>query len=238
MAYPNKNDPPPTLGASSSSVLPVLAKVRKPICYSSAYASATSPPAMFSAQPASKMTATLASRCKPRSARRGELIPDSTMWDMVREHRACLRCRGGFLLDGFPRTLAQAESLKQLMESEGLRLTAVLHYELPVSEIVVRLSGRRTCEKCKAVSPDGAPSTTRRDLRSSLRRKPVSTRRRPPRIIKVRLEAYDHSTAPLIDFYTKLGVMLSVPATGSPETICERTVAALTAWRTLPPSAV
>jgi adenylate kinase len=59
-----------------------------------------------------------------------------------------------------------------------------------------------------------------------------------PKSIKVRLEAYDHSTAPLIDFCTKLGVLLSVPATGSPETICERTVAALTAWRTLPASTV
>jgi adenylate kinase len=63
---------------------------------------------------------------------------------MVRERRRCLSCAGGFILDGFPRTLAQAESLKQLMESDQLSLDAVINYELPLGEIVERLSGRRT----------------------------------------------------------------------------------------------
>src|SRR5208283_3841538 len=83
--------------------------------------------------------------------RRGALVPDSTVWDMVRERSGCLRCGGGFLLDGFPRTLEQAESLMQLLGAEGLALTAVVNYELPVNAIVARLSGRRTCETCKAV---------------------------------------------------------------------------------------
>src|SRR5579883_2288626 len=55
--------------------------------------------------------------------RRGELVPDSTVWDMVRERSGCLHCQGGFILDGFPRTLPQAESLKQFMDSERLALT-------------------------------------------------------------------------------------------------------------------
>lgn len=170
--------------------------------------------------------------------RRGDLVPDSTVWDMVRERRNCLRCRGGFLLDGFPRTTSQAESLKQLMEVEGLPLTAVINYELPVNEIVARLSGRRTCEKCKAVfhifdrppkahgicDKCGGPLFQREDDQ--------------PKSIKVRLEAYDRSTAPLISFYKKLGVLLSIEANGSPESISERTIAALTAWRALTPSRV
>src|SRR5579883_2646240 len=83
--------------------------------------------------------------------RRGELVPDSTVWDMVRERSGCLHCQGGFILDGFPRTLPQAESLKQFMDSERLALDAVLNYELPIAEVVERLTGRRTCENCKAV---------------------------------------------------------------------------------------
>ena len=83
--------------------------------------------------------------------RRGALVPDSTVWEMVRERAGCLRCRGGFILDGFPRTLSQAESLAQLMKTEGWSLAAVVNYELPISEIVDRLSGRRTCQQCKAV---------------------------------------------------------------------------------------
>ena len=159
--------------------------------------------------------------------RRGELVPDSTVWDMVRERAGCLRCLGGFLLDGFPRTLTQAESLAQLMEQEKLSLSAVVDYELPLPEIVSRLSGRRTCSKCKAVfhivnQPPksegicdhcGAALYQREDDR--------------PESITVRLQAYERSTAPLIDFYQKRNLLLSVPATGSPEEICERTLSAL-----------
>src|SRR5262252_3913241 len=83
--------------------------------------------------------------------RRGELVPDSTVWEMVRERSSCLHCRGGFILDGFPRTMGQAESLKKLMQDEKLPLNAVVNYELPLDEIVERLSGRRTCRQCKAV---------------------------------------------------------------------------------------
>ena len=83
--------------------------------------------------------------------KRGDLVPDSTVWDMVQERGACLRCRGGFILDGYPRTLGQAELLQQLLEKEGIPLHAVVNYELPINEIVSRLSGRRTCKECKAV---------------------------------------------------------------------------------------
>ena len=83
--------------------------------------------------------------------RQGALVPDSTVWEMVRERKGCLHCGDGFILDGFPRTLSQAESLKQLMEDEGLSLTVVVNYDLPASEIVARLSGRRTCEQCRSV---------------------------------------------------------------------------------------
>jgi len=75
----------------------------------------------------------------------GDLVPGSTVREMVRE-RGCL-----LVLDGFPGTLGQDETLSQLMEKENLELSAVVNYELPVAEIVSRLSGRRICEKCKAV---------------------------------------------------------------------------------------
>jgi adenylate kinase len=68
--------------------------------------------------------------------RRGELVPDSTVWEMVRERSQCLRCRSGFILDGFPRTLVQADALKRHMENEGLTLNAVINYEVPLRKIV------------------------------------------------------------------------------------------------------
>ena len=173
------------------------------------------------------------SDCEPSPAmkealdymRRGELVPDSTVWEMVRERGNCLRCRGGFILDGFPRTLGQAESLKNWMDCEGLTLTAVVSYDLPEKEIVSRLGGRRTCEKCKAVFhlTECPPKITGRCDRCQ--GKLFQREDDRPESIKVRLEAYSRSTAPLIEFYEKLGVLIAVAATGSPEEIFQRTLA-------------
>jgi adenylate kinase len=163
--------------------------------------------------------------------RRGALVPDSTVWEMVQERSECLRCSGGFILDGFPRTVGQAESLKQMMDREGLVLTAVVSYELPASEIVARLGGRRTCEKCKAVfhlterPPKVAGCCDRCDGKLFLREDDR------PESIKVRLETYDRSTSPLIEFYGNFGVLLPVAATGSPDEICARTLTELESRR-------
>ena len=164
--------------------------------------------------------------------RRGDLVPDEIVLEMVLERSGCLRCGGGFILDGFPRTLNQAEALMRLMQNESLTLTAVINYELPLNEIVTRLSGRRTCEKCKTVFhlTERPPKTAgvcdkcggtlfqREDDR--------------PGSIQVRLEAYEKSTAPLIDYYKQNSLLLPVAANGSPEQICRSTVAALSQRQT------
>src|ERR1017187_2367931 len=85
--------------------------------------------------------------------RQGALVPDETVLGLVSERLRCLRCSGGFLLDGFPRTVAQAEALEKLLAQENVKLTAVLNYELPLNKLVARFSGRRTCAGCKAVYP-------------------------------------------------------------------------------------
>ena len=156
--------------------------------------------------------------------RRGELVPDSTVWDMVQERGACLHCAGGFILDGFPRTRAQAVSLKQFLDKDGLGLTAVVSYELPACEIVARLGGRRTCETCKAVY-----HTTERPSKVEARcdrcdGKLFQREDDRPESIEVRLEAYERSTAPLIEFYRKAGLLVQVSATGTPEEIYDRTL--------------
>ncbi|PYX40200.1 MAG: adenylate kinase [Acidobacteria bacterium] len=159
--------------------------------------------------------------------RRGELVPDSTVWEMVRERQPCLRCSGGFILDGFPRTLMQAEALKQLMEDERLTLDAVVSYELPLREIVERLSGRRTCEQCKAVyhlsrQPSAVDGVCDRCGARLYQRDDDRTE-----AITVRMKTYEHSTEPLIVFYRSLGLLLPIAATGSPDEIFTRTLVAL-----------
>src|SRR3974390_884105 len=163
--------------------------------------------------------------------RRGDLVPDAFVLAMVRERSACLRCGGGFILDVFPRTLEQAESLSDLMKTELLSLTAVINYELPVEQIVARLGGRLTCEKCKAVfhATERPPkiSGTCDICHGKLYQREDDR----PESIRIRLEAYDRSTLPLIQFYKRAGLLLTVAATGVPQEICAKTLTALTAWR-------
>jgi adenylate kinase len=159
--------------------------------------------------------------------RRGELVPDATVWEMVRERSECLHCRGGFILDGFPRTLGQAESLKQLLDREGVILTAVVNYDLATSEIVDRLAGRRTCQKCKAVYHVIERPPKIADRCDRCEGKLFQREDDRPESIRVRLEAYDRSTAPLIQFYKDLGLLVHITATGSPDEICARTLSAL-----------
>jgi adenylate kinase len=161
--------------------------------------------------------------------RRGELVPDTTVWEMVRERNGCIRCGGGFILDGFPRTLAQAEALKAYMESESLSLSAVVNYELPLAEIVARLSGRRTCEKCKSVFHVTGKPPREEGACDHCGGRLFQREDDRPESITVRLEAYERSTAPLIRFYTDLGLLVSVVADGSPDKICDNTLTALQA---------
>jgi adenylate kinase len=159
--------------------------------------------------------------------RRGELVADEVVVSMVRERARCLHCRGGFLLDGFPRTVAQAEALEALLAELGVSLDGVLNYQLPVEVIVNRLSGRRTCADCKAVyhvtarppraagtcDACGGPLTQREDDR--------------PESIRVRMRAYEECTRPLTGYYERTGKLVSVQASGTPEEILAVSLQAL-----------
>jgi adenylate kinase len=159
--------------------------------------------------------------------RRGELVPDSTVWDMVRERTECLRCRAGFLLDGFPRTLRQAEQLQSFLEDALLPLTAVVEYKMPFEEIIQRLSGRRVCESCKTVfhvtSRPPKVEGVCNECGGRLYQRPDDC----PASISVRKEAYRNNTAPLIQYYEGLGLLTSIDADGSADQVFARTMGAL-----------
>jgi len=159
--------------------------------------------------------------------RRGDLVPDETVLALVAERLGCLRCEGGFLLDGFPRTVAQAEALEKLLAGEHLKLDAVLSYELPLEHVVARLSGRRTCPDCKAVFHiDARPPKVAGvcDHCGGILYQREDDR---PESIRVRMEAYERSTAPLADFYRQRKLLVTISAEGSPEEIFSRSLAAL-----------
>ncbi len=163
--------------------------------------------------------------------RRGELVPDETVLALVAERVECLRCKGGFLLDGFPRTVAQAEALDKLLAGERLKLDAVLSYELPLEKVVARLSGRRTCPNCKAVFHIEARPPKVPGICDHCGGKLYQREDDRPESIRVRMEAYERSTAPLADFYRRKKLLISISAEGSPEEIFQRTLDALKAAR-------
>ena len=158
---------------------------------------------------------------------RGDLVPDTTVLDLVRERTRCLRCSGGILLDGFPRTVAQAEALSELLKQEKLTLTAVLNYDLALDKVVARLSGRRTCPGCKAVFHVSARPPKVAGVCDHCGGSLYQREDDRPEAIRTRMEVYQKSTKPLIDYYQQRGVLLTIEAEGSPEEIYERTVTAL-----------
>ncbi|MCL4788510.1 MAG: nucleoside monophosphate kinase [Verrucomicrobia bacterium] len=158
---------------------------------------------------------------------RGDLVPDTTVLDLVRERTLCLRCGGGFLLDGFPRTVAQAEALSNLLEREQIKLTAVLNYDLALDKVVARLSGRRTCPGCKAVFHVTARPPKVAGVCDHCGGSLYQREDDRPEAIRNRMEVYQKSTKPLIDFYQQRGVLVTIEAEGTPEEIYERTLVAL-----------
>lgn len=161
--------------------------------------------------------------------KRGELVTDDTVLDIVKERTPCLHCGAGFLLDGFPRTVPQAEALTDLLAHEHVQLDAVLSYELPLDTIVARLSGRRTCEKCKAVYHVRTRPPKVEGVCEDCGGRLIQREDDRPESVKVRMAAYAAGTAPLTDYYRKRKLLVSVSAEGSPEDIYHRTMQTLEA---------
>ena len=159
--------------------------------------------------------------------RRGDLVPDKTVLDLIRERVHCLRCEGGFLLDGFPRTVAQAEALDALLKRESIKLDGVLNYDLPMEQIVTRLSGRRTCAGCKAVFHATTRPPRVQGVCDHCGGKLVQREDDRPEAVRLRMEVYEKSTKPLADYYRQRGLLLTISADGTPEVIYQRTLAAL-----------
>jgi len=155
--------------------------------------------------------------------KRGELVPDDTVLDMVGERLGCLNCSGGFLLDGFPRTVAQAEALEKLLASRGVKLTVVFNYVLPLEQIAARIGSRRTCTDCKATYHLINQPPVVADICDHCGGKLFQREDDHPEFLRARMEAYLNSTKPLTDFYHQRDLLVNVSAEGTPEAIYKRT---------------
>ncbi|GHD23658.1 adenylate kinase [Nocardiopsis kunsanensis] len=158
---------------------------------------------------------------------RGDLVPDEVTNAMVKDRLAQDDAAGGFLLDGFPRNVPQAETLKTMLADLGSGLDVVLELRVDEEEVVKRLSGRRSCRECGRVyhveydapkvagrcDDDGTELYQREDDREET--------------IRHRLKVYRDQTAPLVEFYEAEGLLATIAATGPVTEVSERAMAAI-----------
>jgi len=151
---------------------------------------------------------------------RGELVPDSVTNEMVKDRLLQADLANGFLLDGFPRNILQAEVLRANLAEKATPLTAVLELSIDNAEIIARLSSRRTCKECglPTVATDNCPTCGAVVYQREDDKAEVITRR---------LEVYEEQTAPIVSFYRSEGLLITVSALGSVEEITQRAILAL-----------
>jgi adenylate kinase len=141
---------------------------------------------------------------------RGELVPDAVTVGMVRERLKQPDCAQGFILDGFPRTIAQAEALDKVLAEMGKQLTVAPYMRVSDNVLLERLSNRWTCRACGAVfnknTPPPREGCKKENCDGELYRRPDDE----PETQKNRIRVYNEQTAPLIDFYSKRGVLAEV----------------------------
>jgi adenylate kinase len=149
---------------------------------------------------------------------RGDFVPDEVMVGVIAERIAQPEAADGFILDGFPRTIAQAEALDAKMAELGRELTAVILIEVSEEEIVRRLSGRRTCPNGHVFHVEFDPPS--KDGVCDVCGEPLQTREDDkPEVVRHRLGQYEEKTKPLIDDYEQRGLLERVDGEQQPDEV-------------------
>jgi adenylate kinase len=158
---------------------------------------------------------------------RGALVPDELIVNMVAERLKENDCQPGFILDGFPRTIGQAESLDRMLQQKNLSLNGVLSVQVPREVIIQRLAGRRSCKKCGALwhmtfSPPRKPGICDRCGGELYQRQDDEEQ-----TVAHRLQVYEQQTAPLVQYYRNRKLLREIDGVGLVEQVRARVFAAL-----------
>jgi adenylate kinase len=146
--------------------------------------------------------------------KRGDLVPDSIIMDIMEERLQEPDCKDGFILDGFPRTIPQAEELNKLLEKIKIRLDLVVNLDVPEEEIIRRLTSRRTCSnsECQAIYNVISMPTKVEGICDKCGSPVIQRDDETEEAIRNRLKTYEEKTAPLTGFYKSLGNLMTVQA--------------------------
>ncbi|MFH1731087.1 MAG: adenylate kinase [Planctomycetota bacterium] len=160
---------------------------------------------------------------------KGELVPDDLVVEMVARRLAQPGCSRGYLLDGFPRTMAQATALETKLAERGETIDRVLYFSAPDEILVRRLSGRRTCPNCKAgFHVETMPPKTE-NICDNCGADLIQRDDDKPETVRNRLEVYAARTAELIDYYENAGSLTEIDSTGTVDEIARTVAQALAA---------
>lgn len=160
--------------------------------------------------------------------REGQLVPDEVVIGIVKDRLSRDDVRRGFILDGFPRTLRQAEALEEMLQELGITIDAVLYFDIPAEELVRRLSARRVCENCQAPYNLISSPPHNDEICDRCGGKLVQRPDDAPEVIRKRLAVYEEQTKPLVEFYAKRGLLRVVPSSGTIEETYAQVKAILT----------
>ena len=158
---------------------------------------------------------------------RGELVPDAVVIGLVEEKLASPECQKGFLLDGFPRTVTQADQLSTFLESTGEGLDHVVYFSLSKNEIIRRISGRRSCLECKAVYHLESVPPQQEGICDACGKSLVRRNDDKPETIESRLGVYQEQTAPLIEYYKTRNILRELDGAGLVPAVQDRLVGLL-----------
>jgi adenylate kinase len=152
----------------------------------------------------------------------GGLVPDALVIKLLKERISHADCKDGFILDGFPRTIPQAEALAKVA-----KMDLVVNLMAPKEVIVQRLSGRWTCKKCDAIYHEKNIPPKKKGVCDKCEGDLYQREDQKPDVVRNRLSIYERDTAPLIDFYTKGGNLIDVNVEGEVATVNDRVLAAI-----------
>jgi len=158
---------------------------------------------------------------------RGALVPDGVIVNLVAERLKEKDCEKGFILDGFPRTIPQATSLKAILNQRGIRLSAVLSVRVPHNVIIERLAGRRTCRNCGALSHVVFTPPKKEGVCDRCGGALYQRDDDREETIANRLKVYEDQTAPLVDYYRGQGLLREIDGVGDVDEIRGRIIQAL-----------
>ncbi|MGD8408074.1 MAG: adenylate kinase [Thiohalophilus sp.] len=149
----------------------------------------------------------------------GDLVPDELIMGIMKERLKEDDCKNGYLLDGFPRTIPQAEQLKTMLEEMGEKLDAVVNLDVPREVILDRLTTRRTCTQCNAIYNVKSKPPKVEGVCDECGGPVVQRDDETEEAIFSRLDVYNEKTAPLAGFYEKEGILMNVNATSSEDVV-------------------